>query len=272
MSIDLDAYLSHIHYSGPRAPTLDTLRGIISCHTSAIPFENLDPLLGRPVSLDIDSLMRKLVHAGRGGYCFEHNTLLLSALQALGYAPVRLSARVRWNQPADAQTPRSHALLLLELEGARYIADVGFGGMTLTGVLDVDNDAAQPTPHERFRLTRLEGGALQLEAELPQGFMPLYRFTLEPQAAVDYEVANYFTSTHPSSHFRHRLMLARTEPGRRFGLVGNVLTVHAAGQPSERRSLSAASDLRDALQQQFALRLPDDPEIEPLLARLAAAG
>src|SRR4051812_18295608 len=97
--VDIDAYLRRIGYEGGCAPTLDTLRAVILRHTESIPFENLDPLLGRPVDLDAPALERKLVSEGRGGYCFEHNVLLRHVLEGLGFPVVGLSARVVWNAP-----------------------------------------------------------------------------------------------------------------------------------------------------------------------------
>src|SRR5581483_3723209 len=83
---DLSAYLDRILYAGPREPTLAALGGVVAAHATSIPFENIDPLLGRGVRLDAGSLTGKLVGGGRGGYCFEHNTLLQHALRALGFA------------------------------------------------------------------------------------------------------------------------------------------------------------------------------------------
>src|SRR5918993_759721 len=94
-SMYLNAYLARIRYTGPREPTLDTLRGIVLGHATSIPFENLDVLLGRGVSLADQDVEQKLVRDRRGGYCFEQNSLLLRALSALGFAATPLSARVR---------------------------------------------------------------------------------------------------------------------------------------------------------------------------------
>src|SRR5579863_5799708 len=84
-AFDLDAYLARIGYSGPRTPTLDTLESVHALHPAAIPFENLNPLLGWPVALDADSLHTKMIACNRGGWCFEHNTLFRHALEALGF-------------------------------------------------------------------------------------------------------------------------------------------------------------------------------------------
>jgi N-hydroxyarylamine O-acetyltransferase len=269
MPLDLTAYLSRIHYHGPRTPTLDTLRAIILQHTQHLPFENFDPLLRRAVRLDLPSLEHKLIASSRGGYCFEHNTLLFHALEALGFSVSRLSARVRWNQPPEAETARSHALLRVELAGASYLVDVGFGGLTLTGVLALKPDVDQDTPHGPFRLHTSASGALELRALVGADWIALYRFTLEPQFHVDYEVSNHYTSTHPSSHFLERLLMARSLPGQRLALQNNLFSIHTPGQPSQRRTLTSPAELRSVIEQDFELRLPDDPALPALLARLA---
>lgn len=136
-SLDLDAYLRRIGYGGERAPTLPVLQAIAARHTEAIAFENLNPLLRWPVRLDLQSLQDKMVRDGRGGYCFEQNLLLSAALTALGFQVGGLAARVLWNAPEGAVTARGHMLLRVELE-VPHVVDVGFGGLTLTGVLRRD--------------------------------------------------------------------------------------------------------------------------------------
>ena len=106
-TLDLDAYLARISYTGSRAPTLETLQAIHRAHAQAIPFENLDPWLGQPVRLDLDALQQKLVSARRGGYCFEQNLLLSHALTALGFEVTSLAARVLWNRSRD-EIGRAH--------------------------------------------------------------------------------------------------------------------------------------------------------------------
>ena len=111
-ALDLGAYLARIGFDGHASPDLPTLQSIALRHPTAIPFENLNPLLGRPVPLDIGSLQRKLVEERRGGWCFEHNLLLGTALAAIGFHVEGLAARVHWNVAAGAVRPRSHMVLL----------------------------------------------------------------------------------------------------------------------------------------------------------------
>lgn len=98
-----------------------------SHHNSAIPFENLDVLLPREIHLDDRALEEKLITARRGGYCFEQNGLLQRALSEIGFSVRSLLGRVVLANPPQ-MPPRTHRLLLVEVEGERWIADVGFGG------------------------------------------------------------------------------------------------------------------------------------------------
>ena len=71
---DIGAYLARLSYGGPREPSLRVLASIISAHATAIPYEDIDVLLNRSITLDIGALQQKLVQHKRGGYCFEQNT------------------------------------------------------------------------------------------------------------------------------------------------------------------------------------------------------
>jgi N-hydroxyarylamine O-acetyltransferase len=262
----LDPYLERIAYSGPRSPTLDTLRALHLRHTATIAFENLSPLLGWPVSLDLTSLERKLIHEGRGGYCFEHNLLFSHVLQALGFDVRGLAARVLWNSADDAITKRSHMLLRVDIGGETYIADVGFGGQTLTGPLRLVPEVEQTTPHEPFRLLQ-SGNEYRLQSRIEDSWKSLYRFDLSEQHAIDYEAANYYLSTHPSSIFRTTLRAARPDADRRHTLLNNQYAVHHLHCLTERRTLTSVAELCQTLEEAFLLRLPEGPELHAALAR-----
>ncbi len=195
--LDLDRYLARIGHDGSRAPTLQTLRALHALHPAAIAFENLDPLMGKPVPLDIRALQRKLVEGGRGGYCFEQNTLFAAALEALGFSVARLAARVQWNRPLTPPGARTHMLLKVELPEGTFLADVGFGLMTLTAPLRAEAGLVQETPHGTFRLAEV-GGELQLQALRGDDWSPVYQAALTPLEAADIEMMNWFTATHPA--------------------------------------------------------------------------
>jgi N-hydroxyarylamine O-acetyltransferase len=265
--LDLDAYFQRIGYAGERTRALATLQAIHAQHATAIPFENLTPLLRQPVRLDLDSLQHKLVQSGRGGYCFEQNLLLHAVLRALGFQVTGLAARVRWNVPDEVVTARGHMLLRVELDGQTYLADVGFGGLTLTAPLALIPDRVQPTPHEPFRIIT-DGDGYLMQAQLGQEWRSLYRFDLQQQFLPDYEVTNWYLSNHPSSHFVTGLMAARPDTDCRYALRNNQLTIHHLQGDTERRMLTTVAEIRAVLEDAFHITLPITPELDPALQRL----
>lgn len=264
--LDLAAYFQRIGYTDEPLPNLATLRALQRLHPQAIPFENLNPLFRIPVALDLASLEQKLVGSGRGGYCFEHNTLLKAALEAIGF-PVRgLAARVVWNMPEGTITPRGHMLLQVTVDGEDYIVDVGFGGLTLTSPLRLVIDVEQPTPHETFRLTA-DGDQYILQVQLKGEWQSVYRFTLEEQFPVDYQVTNWYLSNHPGSHFVNNLIAARPTPEGRIALRNNELTIHLLDGATEKRTLADADEISRTLEETFGITLPMVVDREKLLQR-----
>jgi N-hydroxyarylamine O-acetyltransferase len=268
---DLDAYFQRIGYDGPAATRLETLCEIHRLHPQAIAFENLNPLLHWPVPLDARSLQQKMVQQRRGGYCYEHNLLLKHALERIGFRVVGLAARVLWNHPEDAIRPRTHMLLQVDIEDELWIADVGFGGLTLTAPLRLVEHTPQSTPHEPFRVTRLSGD-YAVQAEVRGEWRTLYRFDLQEQVLPDYELASWYLSNHPESHFVRRLIAARTQSQRRYALLDNELAVHDLGKETVRRKLTNAEELRQVLSEKFGIAVPEEPEVEKRLAEIAASG
>ena len=268
-AFDLSAYLARIGGASRRPPAdLATLQELALLHPCAIPFENLNPLLRRPVKLDIASIQEKLVRGGRGGWCFEHNLLFGTALTALGYDVTGLSARVVWNVPPGVVRGRSHMVLHVILDGFRYIVDVGFGGSTPTAPLKVVVGLEQTTPHEPFRLMPVNDGYL-LEAKLEGAWKGLYSFDLQPQMLGDYEIPNWYLCNYPESHFLDRVVAARVGRDRRYALRNAEFAVHFPHGVTERRVLGSAAEIRQTLTDVFGINVPDWPEVEETFARLA---
>jgi len=269
MSVDLDKYFRRIGYSGMRDASFATLRALHNLHPQAIAFENLDPLLKRPVKLDSVSLQAKMVEGGRGGYCFEHNSLFANVLRQLGFKVQEATARVRWSVPPGVRTPRVHCLLFAEAEGESYLVDVGFGGNVLTAPLKLTSREEQKTPHEDFRLVDEDDHIVRQEAKIAGQWTPLYAYDFADTDPADYEMGNWLTSTHPESIFVNGLMAARVEPGKRYALKDNQLAIHSAGG-TEKKTLNKG-ELRDALTDLFKLNLRELDGFDPVLAKLAAS-
>ncbi|NBB33728.1 arylamine N-acetyltransferase [Pseudomonas kielensis] len=266
----IDLYLQRLGFATPPAPTLETLAELQLRHTSTFVFENLSPLAGLPVPLDLPSVQHKVLLEGRGGYCYELNNLYMTLLLHLGYQVRGITGRVVMNAPQDAWAARTHRLTLVTLNGVRYITDVGFGGMVPTAPLLLDTEQEQVTPHEPYRITR-EDESYTLRAKVADEWRAMYVFDLQRQGDIDYEIGNWYVSTHPQSPFLQRLMVARTGEGVRHTLNNGSYAVHRLGCPSERREISDVQALIDVLRSEFSLQVPEHPALRATLARLIAA-
>lgn len=267
---DLRLYLQRLGYERAPAPTLDSLRELQRRHSNAFVFETIDTLLQAPIPIDLPSLRRKLLHGGRGGYCYELNGLFLALLQQLGFQARGLTGRVLMGGPEDAVTARTHLVALVEIDGERWLADVGFGGMVPTGPLRLDETGEQATPHEPYRLERRESGQYLLRARVGEEWRAMYVFDLAPQEPIDYVVGNWYVSSHPQSPFRGQLFVARTGPGWRKTLNNDSYAVHRLGQPSERRELADADAVIAVLRGEFGLRLADEAKLREAIGRQRA--
>jgi len=267
--MDVEAYLQRIGYAGPREPSHAVLGELVLRHALSIPFENLDPYLARGVSLEPAQVERKLVAQRRGGWCFEHNLLLGEVLRALGFAVTDLAGRVLWGRPPDAITARTHRLLLVRAGGREWLADAGFGGHTLTGVLDLHSELAQETPHEPFRLRPIGGGERVLESLVAGEWRALFRFDLHPQLPIDFEAANFQLVHDPASHFTQGLIATRVAPDGRHVLRGRELAFHRLGGDTTRRELTNEATVA-ALGEVFGIAV-DAPLRELLRRRLEPA-
>lgn len=261
----LDAYFARIGYRGDRSATPDTLHALQRLHPAAIPFEAIDVLLGRGVDIDDAAIEHKLLHGARGGYCFEHNGLLRRVLTALGFEVETMLARPRWGSaPGSAPAPHTHMALRVALDGLDWLVDVGFGGNTPTAPLRMDIDTPQSTPHESFRVLAF-GAGLLVQARIDGDWQALYELDPAPRLAGDLQVANWFTATHPRSHFRQQLVVARTDDEARTTLRDNRLTIHRAGGRTEKHVLDR-DGVAAALAARFGLAVED--AWMPLLERV----
>ncbi len=283
MNPDTAGYLARIGYpeSAQVKPTLDTLHALHAAHNRSIPFENLDPVLGTPVAdLGAPALTDKLVGRRRGGYCYEQNGLFGYVLEDLGYRVDRLAGRVIWMSGLDALPPEwdapipalTHNVLAVTVPGERdrFLADVGFGGQTLSSPIRLQAGPVQQTRHEPYRLVDAGPGALRLEAKIRGAWQPLYVFGTEPQRRTDLEVGSWYVSTHPESIFVVGLSVALVTDEARWNLRGRDLAVHADGG-TERIRLASAAEVLDQLTGRFGIDLTGLGDVEAAVSRVLDA-
>ncbi|CAB3799001.1 Arylamine N-acetyltransferase [Paraburkholderia fynbosensis] len=258
-AVNLQHYFARIGYEGPRAATLEVLQTIHRLHPAAIPFENLNPLTRRPVKLDLESVESKLVTARRGGYCFEQNALFANVLMQLGFKVTPLLGRVLWGRESDAVPPRTHMVLRIDIGTDAWIADVGFGSVTLSAPLRLSTGLTQQTPLGTFRLADASRDALYLEVQAhDESWARVYRFDLQPVEWIDYETSNWYTSTSPDSIFASNLIVCRVLPEARLTLFNDQLNERAgSGQMISERQLVSADELAVCLHERFGLDTGD---------------
>jgi N-hydroxyarylamine O-acetyltransferase len=251
--LDLDAYLARTGYRGSLEPTAATLAELHRRHVEAIPFENLEIMLGRPVDLDLASLQAKLVARRRGGYCYEHNLLFAAVLERLGYAFTGLSARVTMG--TGKLRPPTHMCIRAEADGVAWLVDVGFGADGLLEPISMrpGQRVRQGAGAWEYALAGQGDGTWALRSLRPQGWLELYTFTLEARWPVDYTVFNWYTSTHPSSPFTQRPVVQKVGGNLRRSLVGGELTLIRPGWARDTRAVAA--DLPEILAVNFGSEL-----------------
>jgi len=264
--LDLDAYLARIGYpaqaSGASEPSQQTLEALHRAHLAAIPFENLDIMLGRGVKADLASVQDKLVYAKRGGYCYEHGQLFAAALERLGFSVDRLLARV--GPDGEPMRPRTHLTLRVGAGSQKWLADVGFG-------------SSPPAPLElRAGPQEVDGWVYEVVTDPADGiwklrelqgadWVTLYRVEEQRVYPPDVEMSNHYTSTYPESWFTWQPIVVRREPGAIHSIVGRAYTITTPGHVKDRRTLTD-DEFAAALTEVFGLTFSDDD-----LATLIAA-
>jgi N-hydroxyarylamine O-acetyltransferase len=258
----LDAYLTRIDYHGRRCATHGVLVDLHEAHCAAIPFENLDVLLGKPILLDSASIFNKLVVAKRGGYCFEQNELFAQALEALGFNVTRLAARVRYR--ATSVLPRTHMVLRVAVERDQWLADVGFGGEGPLHPIRMHDGIVDRQGAWSYRLIR-NHGLWVLRLQHGANPLDLYAFDEVPQLPVDYEMANWFTSTHPTSIFVRSLTVQRSTHAERLILRDFDFTIDRGAVPETKR-INGEAELWPLLRDRFGIVLPPETKLPELKA------
>jgi N-hydroxyarylamine O-acetyltransferase len=251
--IDLSSYLRRIGYGGDLRPTRQVLEALHLAHATSIPYENLDVLLKRPIRLDLTSLQDKLIHSGRGGYCYEQNSLFAAVLRQLGFTVTTLAARVRYR--TTQALPRTHMTLLVQADGKEFLADVGFGSSGL--LLPVPrSDCSESRQFAWSYRVSAEDSLSVLQLRRDGAWIDLYAFSLEPQEPADYEMANYYVSTNPASRFVHTMTAQKVTTSERHTLRNREYSVDY-GSHIATRELSNSEDVTGLLTETFGLLLPE---------------
>jgi len=250
-----DDYLRRIGQPLSDGATADTLRRLHVAHREAFLFENVSIQTGGAISLTLGDLERKFLDEGRGGYCFEHNTLFAAVLGDAGFESTTLLGRVRRGPPE--RWARTHMVLRVPAGGETWLADVGFGSMGLIEPIPLRDGTVSEQSGLTYRLRRDAHLWILAMRDATGVEIDLYEFSDDPQTHGDVEVANHFTATHPESVFRKTLTIQRTGPTERTLLRTDLLTRYRGGRASDEQVTRGR--LRDVVRDEFGIDLPAGP-------------
>ncbi|KAG8544082.1 hypothetical protein GDO81_023110 [Engystomops pustulosus] len=224
--MDLNHYLRRVGITEFTAasiqPSLSTLRTLHHHHVHSVPFENLSVHSGEKILLDICWIFDKIVLRKRGGFCFENNSLFFWVLQQVGFQARMLSGRVRDPVTGVYGPPFDHMLLVVELEGRRWLCDVGFGEM-ITEPIPLEAGWEEEQDSGVYRL-RVDGEEWFIERKDEEAWRSLYKFTLEERSSEEYREMCEFHQTDPSSFFLIRSLCTLQLPRARLTYMGHRLT------------------------------------------------
>jgi N-hydroxyarylamine O-acetyltransferase len=254
----LDAYLERIRYNGPLSPSAETLCRLHRAQVMSIPFENLNVFLGWPIQLDPISLVTKLVEERRGGYCYELNGLFMMALQHLGFTTTPLAARVFHG---ETLSQKSHRLTLVEVEGRRWLADVGFGGNSLIEAIPFELESELPQHLDTYRLQADTKLGFVLQHKLEDQWRNLYAFSLEEYYPADYQMMNHFSATSPTSRFTQHVVCAIPTDEARVILFDSELKIRSLDETIT-TNLESGDVYREVLQHYFGIMLPSEARLQ----------
>jgi len=250
----VSAYLARLEVTVPIRNDLQSLNTLLFAQLTHIPFDSLDVWgAGACPSLVLEDIYEKIVKKGRGGYCFELNTLFRSLLNALGFDAYQAAAII--TKPDGASTPPAHNVILCPLNGKTYFLDVGYGG---------------PVPYQALELTEGQQGDFYLKSEGENTYSVhriteteqrcLIRFRNVAVAVSELIPLNFYISQMPDSHFRHMIHLNRRNPdGSIYSLDGKEFKIYTR-EGTEIRPLRSIGEVKDIMRTYFHM----DPAAAPL--------
>ena len=259
--MELAAYLDRIGYAGPVRADVATLVALHRAHLQAIPYENLDVQFGRPLTIDPEAAIEKIVGRRRGGWCYEMNGVFAAALSEIGFQVTRMAGAANRELLGDV-VAGNHLVLLVEIDGHPWIADVGFG-----------DGSQDPFPLRPASMT-VAGYPFRLET-LDQRWWRFHNHEFGGAKSFDFMVEPAdpdllagrceWLQYAPESHFVLNLIVQRYRGDTILQMRGRTLrTVTPAGV--ETRLLMSADELVTVLAEDFGLEAPEAAALWPRVA------
>lgn len=222
-------------------------------HVARFAFSSVGPRLGDDLPLDLDSLYSRIVVQKRGGYCFEQNGLFYEILEELGFAVSLYLCRVIHNQ--DIHPGLTHRITMVELDGERYVADVGFGPMGPRKPVSMSKTELRDE-HRVFRIAEPRTGEYHMQTLKDGEFYSLYRFELSRYGQMDCELGHFYSHKHPKASFVNDLVASRIMDHEVRSLRNREYWV-IAPSGEQKNNVSDAHQLKTILRDEFDIQISE---------------
>lgn len=251
----IKAYFDRIKYHGGTGQSVDNLREMHRLHLLHIPYENLDLLNDVPLSLAPEDLYAKIITNKRGGYCFELQGLFGHLLKSLGYSVAQYSGRFM-DEPGHIQM-RRHRILVVNLNGRRYVCDVGVRSESPRIPLKLVEGLVQSDSISEYRYEKDPFyGWVLMQHEQGKEWKPLLGFTEEPQIDDDFVMPSYYCEKHRDSTFNKFMKISIFTDNCNKTIVGDVFSVYSGARVTERHKIASKEEAINLLQTLFGIDMP----------------
>jgi N-hydroxyarylamine O-acetyltransferase len=253
--MEIKAYLERIKYTNHIILDIQTLYDLHLAHMLAVPFENLDIGLKRPIRITEQAIYEKIVTKNRGGFCYELNGLFAWLLNQTGFNVTFLNARV-YDREGNLGIDFDHLALLVQIPGRsdRWLADVGFGDSFIKPLrFEMEDEQIQGL--RSYRIEQVLDGYIVWRKNYDGARERLYFFDLQPHIFPDeYEAACLYHQTSPESSFTRGSIITRATTDERVSLEDGQLILTKNGK-REKRPLADEEEYKKLLKEYFDVTL-----------------
>ena len=263
--MNADRYLARIGLDPADVdpPDLAAAARLQRAHVTTVPFETLsitgDPFdsadSGAGVLLDLPHLYEKIVERGRGGFCFELNGPFHCLLADLGFDVDRVAARIV-GEDGTGRPPANHHSNVVDLDGRRYVVDVGMGVPTMRRPTPLDGEAVVDELGYEWRVVESdrpdETYMTQYSEPGEDVWQDRYLFSDVPRELHYFEATCDYLQSAPESTFTGDPFVSIATDEGHLKLRPDSLIRIVDGEESEESV--AEDDWHDVLEREFGLR------------------
>jgi N-hydroxyarylamine O-acetyltransferase len=240
----IDDLLRRIGLDAAPAADVEGLHTVHRAYLERVPYEDISVQLRESGRLDEAALSARVL-TGRGGYCFELNTVLAAILRELGFS-------VSYHQGVvGGQGPTNHMVLVVDLDGERWIADAGLGEGFIDPLPLREGRHQGPGP---FSWTlELEPGGTWWMGQHEWGSVSGFRMAAEPSPHAAFEPHHHRLSTDRASSFVQTLVAQKPYDDRIVTLRSR--TFSEKGPDVDTKRVVGREEIGDVLSDVFGITL-----------------